>query len=96
MTKAGGIDPQFYNLGRATSYCHHCTPTVLITLHPFVYIVRNNAPSLHANANNIPKLLLLGSLAPICLGLASCQNVSVELSAELIQTIDLCAFGENS
>ena len=69
---------------------------MLITLHLFVYIVRNNAPSLHANANNVPKLLLLGSLVPICLGLASWQNVGVELLAELIQTIDLCAFGENS
>ena len=69
---------------------------MLILLHPFIYIVSNNAPSVHANANNIPKLLFLSSLGPICLGLASCQNIGVELAAELIQTIDLCAFGEMS
>jgi hypothetical protein len=62
---------------------------MLIPLHPFIYIVSNNAPSLHANANKIPKLLLLGSLAPICLGLASCQNIGVELAEELIQIIGL-------
>jgi hypothetical protein len=35
-------------------------------------------------------------LLPICLGLAASQNISVELSAEFIQTVDLCAFCENS
>ncbi len=69
---------------------------MLIPLHPIIYIVSNNAPSLNANAINIPKLLLLGSLAPICLGLASIQNIGVELVAELIQSIDLCAIGEKS
>jgi hypothetical protein len=87
---------RFHHLCRETSRCHHHTPTMLIPLHPLIYIVSNNAPSLHANANNIPKLLLLGSLVLICLGLASCQNISVELAAELIQTIDLCAIGEKS
>jgi hypothetical protein len=94
MTKAQGIGTQFHRLCRETSHCHHPTPTMLILLNLFIYIVSNHAPSLNANANNIPKLLLLGSLAPIWLGLVPFQNVGFELVAELIQTIDLCAFGE--
>jgi hypothetical protein len=55
----------------------------------------NYTSSIHTNSNNIHELLFLGSLAPICLGIASCQNICVELTAKFIQLINLHSFCEN-
>jgi hypothetical protein len=54
--------------------------------------VSNTTPGLHTHAYYIPELLILGSLTPICLSHATCQNIGVELMAKFIQAVDLCAF----
>jgi hypothetical protein len=56
--------------------------------------VGNYTSNFHTNSNNIPELFFLGSLAPICLGLAACQNICVELMAKFVQLINLRAFYE--
>ena len=68
---------------------------MLILLHTFIYIVGNYTSSIHPNSNHIPELLFLSSLAQICLGLASCQNICVELMAKFVQLVNLCSFCEN-
>jgi hypothetical protein len=65
---------------------------MLIPLHSFIYIVGNNTSSFHANPNNVPELLLIGSLAPIYLGLTACHNLCVELTAKFTQFLNLHAF----
>jgi hypothetical protein len=69
---------------------------MLISLHMFIDIMGNNAPSVHSNSNDVSELLFFPGFSSIRLGLASCKNISVELSTELIQTIDLHAFCEDS
>ncbi len=69
---------------------------MLIPLHTFIDVVGDNAPGLHTNADDVSELLLIRSLAPILLSLAASQNVSVELSTEFVQTVNFCAFCENT
>jgi hypothetical protein len=95
MTKTGRVDSRFNNLGREVSHRHHCAPTMLVPLHLFIDIMGDDALSVHSNSNDISELLFLPCLSPICLGLSASQNISVELSAEFIQTVDLRAFCEN-
>jgi hypothetical protein len=80
------------DLSREAFHCHHSASAILIPLHLLIDVVSNNTPGLHTQAYYIPELLFLGSLTPICLSLASCQNVSVELTAKFVQAVDLCAF----
>jgi hypothetical protein len=68
----------------------------MIPLYPLINIVSNNTSCFHTNRYNIPELLFLGSLMPICLSLAAFQNIGVELTAKFIQAVDLCAFCEDS
>ncbi len=89
------VNPCLENLSREASHRHHSAPAVLILLHLFVNIISNNAPRFHSNADDIPELLFLRGLAPICLSFASCQNIRVELTAKFIQTIDLGAVCED-
>ncbi len=96
MTKTGWVDSQFNDHSREASHCHHRASTMLILLHLFIDIMGDNALSVHSNSNDISELLFLPCLLPICLGLVASQNISVELSAEFIQTVDICAFCENS
>jgi hypothetical protein len=93
--KAGRVNSWLCHLGSKASHCHHCATTMLILLHLFFYIVGNYTSSIHTNPNNIPVLLLLGSLVPICLGLAAYQNICVELMAKFIQSINLHPFCEH-
>jgi hypothetical protein len=69
---------------------------MLAALLLFANIISNHAPVFHFKTYEIPELLVVGGLAPICLGFASCQNIRVELPAKFIQTIDLCAFCKNA
>ncbi len=62
------------DLSREASHCHHSAFAILILLHPLIDVVSNYTPGLHTHAYDVPELLFLGSLAPICLSLASCQN----------------------
>ena len=86
------IKPGFGNLRGESPHCHHSAPAMLIALHRFVNVLHNYTPIFHSNPNGIPELLFVGGLVPIRLGVASCQNIGVELPAKFIQTIDLCAF----
>ncbi len=79
-------------LRREVSHHHHSTSAILIPLHPLIKVVSNNTPGLHTHTYYIPELLFLRSLMPICLSLATCQNIGVELTAKFIQAVDLCAF----
>ncbi len=67
----------------------------MILLHLFVNIISDNAPRFHSNANDIPELLFLRGLAPICFSFASCQDIGVEFPEKFIQTIDLGAVRED-
>ncbi len=84
------------DLSREASHRHHSASAILIPLHPFSNVVRDNTPGLHTHAYYIPELLFLGSMPPICLSLGSCQNVSVELTAKFVQAVHLCFFCEDS
>ena len=92
MPKFVQIDPGFGDLGGELPHCHHSAPAMLIVLHPFVNVIHNYTPIFHSNPYEIPELLFIGGLVPICLGFASCQYIGVELPAKFIQTIDLCDF----
>ncbi len=69
---------------------------MLIPLHTFIDVVGDNTPGLHTDADDVSELLLIRSLAPIRLSLAASQNFGVELSTEYVQTVNFCAFCENT
>jgi hypothetical protein len=69
---------------------------MLILLHTFIDVVGNNAPGLHTNADDVSEFLLIRSLAPISLSIPASQNVGVELSSEFVQSVNFCAFCENT
>jgi hypothetical protein len=83
-------------LSREASHCYHIASAILIPLHLLVNIVSNNTSGFHTHPYYIPELLFLGSLTPICLSLATYQNIGVELMATFIQAVDLHAFCEDS
>jgi hypothetical protein len=56
---------------------------MLVERHSLIDIMCHYAPSVHSNAYYIPELLLVGCLAPVCLRLASCQDIGVEFAAQL-------------
>jgi hypothetical protein len=62
---------------------------MLVALHSLIDIMCYYAPSVHSDAYYIPELLLVGCLAPVCLHLASCQDIGIEFAAQLIQGVDL-------
>jgi len=74
---------------RKPAHCHHCTTTMLVALHALIDIMCYYALSVHTNAYYISELLLVGCLAPVCLRLASSQDIRVEFAAQLIQGVDL-------
>ncbi len=90
------VNSRLNDLSRGVSHCHRSAFTILIPLHPLINVVSNNTPGLRTHAYNIPDLLFLRSLMPICLSLASCQNVSVELTAKFVQAVGLCSFAKTS
>jgi hypothetical protein len=96
MSKPIRVNSCLDYLSREESHCHHSASAILIQLHPLINVVSNNTSSFHTNLYNIPELLFLGSLTPICLILTACQNIGVELTAKFIQAVDLCAFCEDS
>jgi hypothetical protein len=71
------------------AHSHHCTTSVLVALHTLIDVMCYYTPSVHSDAYYIPELLLVGCLAPVCLRLASCQDIGVEFAAQLIQGVDL-------
>jgi hypothetical protein len=83
-------------LSREASHHHHSASAILILMHPLINIVSNNTSSFHTYPYYIPELLFLESLMPICLSLAACQNIGVELTAKFIQAVDLHAFCDDS
>ena len=62
---------------------------MLVALHTLIDVMCYYAPSAHSDAYYISELLLVGCLAPVCLHLASGQDIHVEFAAKLIQGIDL-------
>jgi hypothetical protein len=86
------VNPCLKNLSREASDRHHSTPTVLILPHSFVNIISNNAPRFLSNTDDIPELVFLRGLAPICLSFACCQNIGVELPAKLFKLLILVLF----
>jgi hypothetical protein len=68
---------------------------MLVALHSLIDIMCHYAPSVHSDAYYIPELLLVGCLAPVCLHLASCQDIGVEFAAQLIQGVDLHSVCKN-
>ncbi len=77
------------DLSREAYHCHHSTSAILILLHLLINIVSNNTPGLHTHAYYITELLFQGSLTPIRPSLATCQNISVELTANFVQAVVL-------
>jgi hypothetical protein len=92
MSENVRVDSCLDDLSREASHCHHSVSAILIPLHLLINIVSDNTPGLHTHAYYIPELLFLGSLTPICLSLASCQNVSVELMAKLFKLLIFVPF----
>ena len=69
---------------------------MLVALHSLIDIMCHYAPSVRSDAYYIPELLLVGCLAPVCLRLASCQDIGVEFAAQLIQGVDLHSVCKNA
>ena len=69
---------------------------MLVSLHALIDIMSYHASSVHSNSYNISKLLIVRCLAPVHLSLASCQNISVEFSTELVQCVDLHSVCKNT
>jgi hypothetical protein len=68
---------------------------MLVALHALIDVMCYDAPSVHSDAYYIPELLLVGCLAPVCLRLASCQDIGVEFAAQLIQGVNLHSVCKN-
>ena len=68
---------------------------MLVALHSLIDIMCYYALSVHTKAYYILELLLVGCLAPVCLHLASGQDIRVEFAAQLIQGVDLHSVCEN-
>ena len=69
---------------------------MLVPLHSFIDVVRNDASSIHPNSYYISKLLLISCLPLVSLSLAPSQYVGLVLPAELIQGVNLHPVCENS
>ncbi len=93
--KAGGVNTWLCHLGRKCPiaiivqppcwFCCICSFTLWATL----LLVSIPTPITFLNC-------CFGSLTPICLGLSSCQNICVGLTANFIQLINLHPFCENT
>jgi hypothetical protein len=68
---------------------------VLVARHTLIDVMCYYTPSVHSDAYYIPELLLVGCLAPVCLCLASCQDIGVVFAAQLIQGVDLHSVCKN-
>jgi hypothetical protein len=62
---------------------------MLVPLHSFIDIMRDNTSYVHPNSYYISKLLLISCLSPVCLSLTPSQYVGLKLSAKLIQGVNL-------
>jgi hypothetical protein len=76
-------------LCRETTHRHHSATTVLIPLHSFINVMRNDTSCVHPNSYYISKLLFVSSLSPVSLSLTPSQYVGLKLPAELVQSVNL-------
>jgi hypothetical protein len=80
------------DLSSEASYCHHNASAILIPLHLLINVVSKNTPGLHTHAYYIPEMVFPRSLTPICLSLATWQNIGVELMANLFKLLIFVPF----